>query len=63
MTLGMGVLVLVGYIALTLIFVDAARNQPPALQGGTIIIGSEKRKYLSGYFRSLLMFCTPESVI
>ncbi|MGE9883809.1 hypothetical protein ACQRBH_15675 [Bariatricus sp. SGI.161] len=24
------VLVLVGYIALTLIFVDAARNQPPA---------------------------------
>lgn len=30
MTLGMGVLVLVGYIALTLIFVDAARNQPPA---------------------------------
>ena len=30
MTLGMGVLVLVGYIALTLIFVDVARNQPPA---------------------------------
>ena len=38
MTLGMSVLlllslialVLVGYIALTLIFVDVARNQPPA---------------------------------
>ena len=35
-------LVLVGYIGLTLIFVDAARSQPPAWQGGTIII--EKRK-------------------
>lgn len=28
--LSLVVLVLVGYIALTLIFVDAARNQPPA---------------------------------
>ena len=38
------VLVLAGYIGLTLIFVDAARNQPPAWQGETIIIEKQRAK-------------------
>ena len=38
------VLVLAGYIGLTLILVDAARNQPPAWQGETIIIEKQRAK-------------------